>query len=720
VKGVEEKGLAVALARTFLKDEMMVVSSRWMRSILSIAVLATLAACGGGGDGSSGSSGGDATPASVAHDDTVTVPWNASTAIDVTANDTISGGTPTVTVATAPAHGSATVDGTRIVYTPTAGYFGDDTLSYTVGTAGHASAANVQVAVAATMTLKGNVHDAPMPGAKVVLAVGGVDQPAVTADAQGNYQATLTTNRPADLITVKATGSGPQSKVVLISLVGDAGATAAVASTTGIVDAKALPATDVTHISTATTVLLGQALGKAPASRADIDTGMGQFTADQTIQMATAIKLVADEGVDLPNGVSDTLSLVSNAAAFKDFISTQIASNAAVYNATRTAILNDSSMAVALPVPANGASDVTLFWSYLPQGIETPTQLVLRADGTAVVPNNLGGTNAAATWKTDGTQVTVTYTNPDLTSNFQTYLDPTDNQQHNVSYATSILKIHQVGGTPGAGPAILTNINTLIFQDGPDAGKQITATDWWESVNLLGEGRTFSASDFTVGSEWAGVVVPDTTSEAPNYVDGVSQDTLKIVDATNAIFERTKIAGTYALDHGRLIVTIASGVYRYTRQLNGTFGEERWLVERIDGGASSGWYDVAVVKVAPGMKFTSTNLTHKWLSNLNDQEEDIVDFSANGTGYLGNSLDASNAGAELGTWNIASDGGATLTAPIVGFSADGSHHAEKLRTLWLVAASGNKIYVMDRSGYSVDGDFDGGRYMLNVFTNVGN
>lgn len=136
-----------------------------------------------------------------------------------------------------------------------------------------------------------------MPGAQVVLTVGGNTQPAVTADADGRYSFDVVTATPGDLITLQANRVGAQANVVLSSLVGDAGATGAVAAVDGTVSAAALPAAKVTNITTAEAVLTAQALGKTPASSADIDAVKGQFSSAQTLQMATAIKLVADGGV---------------------------------------------------------------------------------------------------------------------------------------------------------------------------------------------------------------------------------------------------------------------------------------------------------------------------------------------------------------------------------------------------------------------------------------
>ena len=70
----------------------------------------------------------------VANDDTATVDENSSVVIDVRANDTdLDGDTLSVSAASQPAHGTVTIgaDG-KLVYTPTRGYYGSDSFTYTV------------------------------------------------------------------------------------------------------------------------------------------------------------------------------------------------------------------------------------------------------------------------------------------------------------------------------------------------------------------------------------------------------------------------------------------------------------------------------------------------------------------------------------------------------------------------------------------------------------
>jgi hypothetical protein len=79
-------------------------------------------------------------------DDNVTTPFNTTATFNVTSNDT---GAPftSVQIVQGPAHGTASVSGLNIVYTPTNGYSGSDTLTYTVSNAGGTSTPPATVSI---------------------------------------------------------------------------------------------------------------------------------------------------------------------------------------------------------------------------------------------------------------------------------------------------------------------------------------------------------------------------------------------------------------------------------------------------------------------------------------------------------------------------------------------------------------------------------------------
>jgi hypothetical protein len=91
-------------------------------------------------------------PAPVATNDTATVQANSSVMIAVLTNDTSSGGTldsASIKIVVAPTHGTASVSGGQVTYTPATGYTGLDTFQYTVqdnlGTASNVATVSVNV-----------------------------------------------------------------------------------------------------------------------------------------------------------------------------------------------------------------------------------------------------------------------------------------------------------------------------------------------------------------------------------------------------------------------------------------------------------------------------------------------------------------------------------------------------------------------------------------------
>lgn len=124
----------------------------------------------------------------VAVDDSATTPSQQAVTIPVAAND--SGVITSVAVASAPAHGTATVSGMSVVYTPSGTYFGADSFTYTAtGPGGTSAPATVSITINAL----------PVPAGQPRAAVTTVAGQPVTIDT-----------------TVGATG-GPFTGVTLVT-----------------------------------------------------------------------------------------------------------------------------------------------------------------------------------------------------------------------------------------------------------------------------------------------------------------------------------------------------------------------------------------------------------------------------------------------------------------------------------------------------------------------
>ncbi len=102
-------------------------------------------------------------PAAVA--DTASVTTGLSVTVSVLANDTPGTPAATITTVSTPTHGRATINGTSIVYTATAGYTGTDSFTYTLsngtGTFGTGSSTGTVSITVNAATVTGLTTTAP-------------------------------------------------------------------------------------------------------------------------------------------------------------------------------------------------------------------------------------------------------------------------------------------------------------------------------------------------------------------------------------------------------------------------------------------------------------------------------------------------------------------------------------------------------------------------------
>jgi len=127
----------------------------------------------------------------VAVADIVTVDANVMTAISVMANDHDPdvGDTFTIASVTNPSHGATTTNGATVSYTPTAGYTGPDSFSYTISdTGGLTSSANVTITVVNTHppVAVADTISVPNGGTTTLLANGNTSVLANDTDSHGD------------------------------------------------------------------------------------------------------------------------------------------------------------------------------------------------------------------------------------------------------------------------------------------------------------------------------------------------------------------------------------------------------------------------------------------------------------------------------------------------------------------------------------------------------
>ncbi|AMP09949.1 autotransporter beta-domain protein [Collimonas arenae] len=147
----------------------------------------------------------------VAVNDTAVTTANQTVTVNVSAND--SGPITSIAIATAPSHGSATVNGLNVIYTPASNYFGSDSLTYIATGPGGSSAP-------ATVTL--NVTPLAVPVAVAQSATILAGQPVTLHAANGASGGPFTS---VTIVTPPSAGTAAVSgtDIVYTSVVGSSG-----------------------------------------------------------------------------------------------------------------------------------------------------------------------------------------------------------------------------------------------------------------------------------------------------------------------------------------------------------------------------------------------------------------------------------------------------------------------------------------------------------------
>ncbi|WP_158240596.1 Ig-like domain-containing protein [Telmatospirillum siberiense] len=229
-----------------------------------------------------------AAQAPVAGTKSVAAAYGAATAIDL--GSVITGGPATsVAIAATPGHGTAAASGTTITYTPTTGYYGADSFTYTAtGPGGTSLAAAVtitvgapSIAVSPTTLAAGTVATAygqtltasggKSPYSFSTTVASGALPPGLSLSATGLVSGTPTTAGSYSFTvsgTDSSTGSGPAtftSATIAITI----GAQAPIAGAKSVT----------TTYNTAATISLSAAITGGPATSVTVVTGPGHGTA---------------------------------------------------------------------------------------------------------------------------------------------------------------------------------------------------------------------------------------------------------------------------------------------------------------------------------------------------------------------------------------------------------------------------------------------------------
>ncbi|HET6724638.1 MAG TPA: hypothetical protein VFH85_01360 [Gammaproteobacteria bacterium] len=259
---------------------------------------------------------------------------------------------------------------------------------------------DVTVSVAPTIKLQGKVVDGPIANAIVTVTIGDKTYTATAAD-DGTYTLTVGAIDPDAFITINATGSGDQSNVQLVHIAGTFGALETAAGDDAVLDSSDSGTTDVTNVSTAQAALMLEVNdGQAPTDDATLTDLQKSVDGDALIQLATVIKLVIDEGVPLPDGVDNTMDLVTDTTAVDAVIDQADATDPNLFSDTMNEVLNDPAVATAFTkdnVPSQYFINRVGGYVFGNRGY----LLTFNQDGTGHDYGADAGVSAAFTWTID-------------------------------------------------------------------------------------------------------------------------------------------------------------------------------------------------------------------------------------------------------------------------------------------------------------------------------
>lgn len=432
------------------------------------------------------------------------------------------------------------------------------------------------------LTLTGTVTDAPIPDAVVTATIGSQSFTA-TADANGNYRLELSVEEAATsgFVTLRAKGAGTQSYVEFTSLLGTFQALKIQAGTDGVLSSGEQFATQITNVSTALAVLLQQANGGQPvATQALIDTLTPTLSAQQLLELATAIKLLVDEPGDypMPSGQTSLQALLADTAAREQLVADFLEQDPARFKATQVVIVNDPS----LIQPISSATMPSTLTAVLLTGDDPATYTDL--DRAVSYTFNTDGTGKASsgtwqrnmTWSISGGSVEIAYETP------VTWLhvwEPTICPEYLLNgysnYGVSMYPIdYDVAG------ARLTLLNkdllaiTEVRQITDRACAPAPATEVATVVRTIQQADDFQQVDsaelpYSIRTLW----VYDSNIDHPSY--GIAPDLARLHADGTGITETFGKHFTWSLDDSRRILSVAFE--------DGVTAKFRWLREISTG-----------------------------------------------------------------------------------------------------------------------------------------
>lgn len=169
-----------------------------------------------------------------------------------------------------------------------------------------------------TLELRGQVVDEPVPNAQLTIAVGD-RRFRTTANENGNFVITLYAEDENALVTASATS--PEDPLVdFVSLVGTFAQLLAAAGSDGVLTRDESGRVNITNISTAEFILLEASNGGPIEDAAGFQAALSGLSTTRVTELAAVVRLIVDQGEQLPSGFSGLLPFLRDDAAVDSFI----------------------------------------------------------------------------------------------------------------------------------------------------------------------------------------------------------------------------------------------------------------------------------------------------------------------------------------------------------------------------------------------------------------
>lgn len=572
----------------------------------SLAACLTLAlclsACGGGSSDTKPPVTEAKPPVALA--DTVSATSNQESTLNVLANDSHPDklALELVSVGT-PAHGTAALKNGALVYTPAAGYYGRDKVSYTVRAVGGSLSATAEASISVGMPLRltGKVGVPAAMGSTVTVTVG-THAFTQTVAAGAAYDVPVLLESPEAMVTVTAQASGAENAhIKMISLAGSAAALYGASHGQGTLGERQLADLSVTLMSTAKYVAMRRVNdGRVPATQSEIDTAAARAPAQEILQMEGVLRLngapLPDEpAVALPAGVSDTLALALDTPAYTAFAAPLVQAPGSPLTLPMRNTLEDFRLQTVLNLATDRERILSLTPAPYNAGAADGSELIISPNGQARF--RFQTQTYAGTWSKGSDSFVVTLTNPFL------YYDP-DWQGQLESTITSI-SFRQLTGGPDHGLVTMTMSGDGVqvgYPRMPYKQTRVLFANAWDSLAPL------SVQDIS-GKTLAGLPdlfrIPGEASPLDFW--GMATNQMRVAfaaDGSASLLDHPGTSATWSIQDGKLRIAFGDGSVQELARRSADGGREHWIV-RCNTESQFRVYDALMAQVQPGVAWTS-------------------------------------------------------------------------------------------------------------------